>query len=946
MSVGPGGDAPNRNELRSLSGSSVRRTAAVDSGEDPLSVRIACRVYRAALRLGLDAGGQRFEQPMRQTFRALCLRRRRQGSAAAVLALAVGESLDVARHGRRKAARTGSPRGRGLAATGGPHDHRNSASRPGRGAGTLLDSLGTDLRLAGRVLRRRPGFAFAALTTLAIGIGSTTALFTVIDNVLLRPLPFPESERLVELWSWELGGADGRPGVPPALRRAWLEQTDLFEAIEVFDGSSRVLAGEGEPEQIQVTAMTHGLFELLGTRPARGRPLVAADAAPDAAAVVLLSDGLWRRRFGADPDLIGSTVRVDDTAFEVIGVMPRAFAFPDRGTDAWVALSDDVPGYPIARLTQGLDVQTAQQRADELAPMFIEAGLAEPRWGIQIFGLRDSFLFDVGERAERTLWILFGAVVLLLTIAAANVANLLLSHNTTRGHEIAVRAALGARRGRIARQLFIEAAVLALGGALLGIAFALAAVRLTTALAPDRLGFLTAHFIHVDGRVLGFALAVSLGTTLAFALLPSLQASRPGRAGALSGDRATAASGQRRLRGALVVAEVALAAVLLVGAGLLVRSLTALLRVDPGFDTAVTVVTLRPSPQRYRDEAAQRLLVDQLEQLAASLPGVQAAAVTSGAPPLFSGLSSANRAEAEGQPPALGVYRGETVSGPSQVEFLNVVNATDEYFRTMGIPLLEGRAFAPADATAAVAIISEDFARRFWHGSSPVGRRLRLREGQPWLTIVGVVGDVLQSGLDDQPGELEIYYPMAQARPGSPRLYLVLRGDIERDALMPGLRRGVRDIDPQLPIASAATMAESLSGDIAGARFNMLLLLGFAAAALLLAGVGIYGVLAYNVVRRTREIGLRVALGAGRADVVGGVVAGGMTLVLLGLGVGGLAAWALTRFMRSLLFEVEPLDPPTLAAAAVILATIALGACVVPALRAVRVDPMISLRGD
>jgi predicted permease len=903
-----------------------------------LSVRLACALYRRALRRHLDAGAQRFAEPMLQTFRSLCRRRRAQRSAPSVLLLALAETIDLARSAREARARHHAA-GR---------DHpRNAFGTRKRGALAWTDGLGADLRLAARALRRRPTFVLAALVTLVVGIGSTTAIFTVLDNVLIRPLPFPQSDRLVELWSWELAGSDGMPGVSADLRRAWREQTDIFDAIEVFDEGKRVLVGDDDPEQISVALLTPGLFELLGGQPVMGRPIVAADAAADAQPVALLSEGLWKRRFGADPDVVGEIARLDDTSYEVIGVMPRSFAFPARDTDVWIPLARDAAGYAIARLAPGVTIEAAQHRVEQVAPRFAAAGLAPEGWGLMLFSLRDSFLFDIGVSARRAIWMMFGAVCMLLLIAASNVAGLMLSQATGRRQELAVRAALGAGRGRIVRQLMIEAGLLGTCAALVGSGCALATVRLAVRFAPDRLNFLVAQPIVVDARILAFALAVALGSVFLFAILPALHATRPGHAmGPVGGHGHSASSGQQRLRAALVVAELAIAAVLLVGAGLLVRSMSALLHTDPGFDTGVTVVTVNPSPGRYGEEAAQRLLVTQLEELATSLPGVEAAAVSSGAPPFRSSLSSANHAEAEGQPPPAGVYRGDDVHDASQVVFLNIVNVTDDYFRALGIPLLDGRSFAPDDASADVAIISEDFARRYWHGASPVGRRLRLREGRPWLTVLGVVPEVLQTGLDARRGEIEIYYPMAQSAGGYPRLYLILRGELDADALLPALRRGLRSIDPQLPVSSVASMAELLSDDLAGPRFNMLVLVAFAAVALLLAAVGVYGVLAYNVVRRTREIGVRMALGARRADVVRGVVGRGMLLATIGLALGGAGAWGLTRFIRSLLSDVEPLDPATLVVTAGILLAVALLACIVPAARATRVDPLVALRHE
>lgn len=898
---------------------------------DPLDVRIGAAIFGAALRLRGVPESRSLRRQMRQTFRALCLRRRAERSAAAVLALTLGEAWDVVRNG------PGAPP---------PLDSRPAAT-PGslRHAGRL-STIASDLCSAARVLRRRPAFTAAALATLTIGVGAATALFAVIDHALIRPLPFPQSDRIVELWSWELGGADGIPAIEAELRRAWLD-SGLFDVIEVFDGVQGTLVTDAEPEQISITKITPGMLSLLGARPILGRTLVATDAAPDASPVLLLSEGLWRRRFGADQGVVGESIQVDDTRYEVVGVMSRDFFFPDRrSAAAWASLAADAAGYPLGRLAQDVSLEAAQQRADELAPQFAATGLAPEGWGIKLFGLRDSMLFDVGTTAERTLWILFGAVFLLLGIAAVNVTSLMFSQLTARQRELQVRAALGAGPARIARQLVFEATLLGVAGAVSGTLLAIAGVRLATSAAPDRLSFLTAHPIAVDARVFGFAALVSLVATGLIAGLPVALTALRRRGTPAGGHSATGGRRQRRLRGLLVVAEVAIATMLLVGAGLLLRSMATMLESDPGFDTSVTVITVNPSPQRYGEAATQRLLVDRLQEAAESLPGVTAAAVTNGAPPNMGSLTSANRAEALGQPPAAGVYRGGTATDASQVEFVNVINAGPDHFRVLGMPLLAGRAFSRADADADVAIISEDFAERFWHGESAVGGQLRLRPSAPVLTIVGVVPDVLQNGRDDQRGELEIYYPMAQLRPGYPRLYLMLRGEPERGALLATMRERLREIDPQLPVSSIATIEDSLWHDLVAQRFNLLLLTTFAGVALLLATVGIYGVLAYSVAQRYREIGVRVALGARRADLLGRVVGSGMALVAVGLLLGGLGAWGLTRFMRALLYEVEPFDPIALAGTAITLATVALAACIVPAVRATRVDPIRALRAD
>jgi predicted permease len=899
---------------------------------DPLDVRLATVLFRAALRFRGIARDGALHRQMRQTFRALCLRRRAEGTPASVLALSVGEALDVVRHGPAG----GSP----------PPRREPSATRPAGSHGGLLSAVASDLAFAARALIRRPGFTAAVLGTLTVGVGAATALFAVVDNTLIRPLPFPESERIVELWSWELGGADGIPGIGPELRSAWLD-SGLFDAIELFEGMQGTLVTGADPEQIGVTRLTPGLLQMLGAQPLVGRALVAADADRGSTPVLLLSEGLWRRRFGADPDIVGTTVQIDETSYEVIGVMPRSFAFPDRRSAmAWAPLPSEAAGYPLGRLAERLTIEAAQQRADELAPEFAAAGLAPEGWGIKLFGLRDSMLFDVGRRVERTLWILFGAVFLLLLIAAVNVTSLVFSQLATRQGELQVRAALGAGPARIARQLVFESMLLGVFGAALGTLLAAAGVRLAASVAPDRLGFLTAQPIAVDARVLGFAALVSLLATGIIAGLPVALAAVRRRDTPASDRGATAARGQRRLRGALVVAEIAIAAVLLVGAGLLFRSMTAMLAVDPGYRTDVTVTRVDPSPQRYADERAYRSLLDQLQAVAETLPGVTAAAVTNGAPPVYGSLTSANRAEALGQPPAAGVYRGERASDASQVEFVNVVNAGPEYFQVLGMPLLAGRTFSRADADADVAIISEEFAERFWHGRPAVGGQLRMRANAPVLTVIGVVPDVLQTGLDDEPGELEIYYPVEQTRPGHPRLYLVLRGEVDRGALRATLRDRLREIDPQLPVSSIATLEDSLWHDLVAQRFNLLLITAFAAVALLLAAVGIYGVLAYSVAQRQREIGVRMALGARQADVVGRVVGSGMALASLGLAFGGAGAWGLTRFMRSLLYEVEPFDLLTVTAAGLTLAAVALAACAAPAIRATRVDPIRALRAE
>jgi putative ABC transport system permease protein len=813
--------------------------------------------------------------------------------------------------------------------------------------GELMQTLLQDLRYGARMLVKKPGFTLIAVITLALGIGANTAIFSIVNTVLLRPLPYPESDQLVLVWGRLPGHGLDKLGASPPEFADYRAQNQVFSAVACYASLGLNLTGGGEPERITATYVSASLFPVLGVQPVAGRIFWPEEDQPGHNQVVMLSHGLWQRRFAGQTRVIGQTITLNGRSHTVIGVMPASLQFLHPETEVWKPmgftaedLSENERGSHylsvIARLRPGVTERQAQadlaaiaRRMQQQHPTVYQENSG---WGATIIGLHAELVGDV----QLALWVLLGAVGCVLLVACANVANLLLQRAVTRQREMAIRSALGAGRWRIMQQLLAESPLLALVGGGLGLLLAVWSQDWLLSLSPADLPRLAE--IGIDGRVLGFTFAVSLLTGWLFGLAPGWQSSRLSLNEALKeGSGKSAASGSRhRLRGALVAGEIAVTLVLLIGAGLMLKSLYRLQQVEPGFDPS-NVLTMRLALQqaRYSEPRRQRAFFEQLLARIASLPGVQAAGAVNYLP--LSGTGNRRNFSLEGQPePKL------------NLEFRMI---SPDYFRALGIRLRAGRLFSERDREDAprVAIINETFARLFFSNEDPLGKRIRLGNEQgpfPWLTIVGVVKDVKHGGLDLETSP-EMYVPYLQPLLPDwnvPPMFLAVRAGSEASNLTAAVRSAVQDLDRDQPLYSLATMEQLLARSMAPRRFNMLLLAAFASLALLLSVIGIYGVISYSVTQRTHEIGVRIALGARAGDVLRLVVGQGMWLAVIGVGMGLVAALALTRLMANLLYRVSTTDPVTFAVIALLLISIALLACYLPARRAMRVDPLVALR--
>lgn len=811
---------------------------------------------------------------------------------------------------------------------------------------TLLSSVWQDVRYAARVLRRNPGFTVVAILTLALGMGATTAIFSVVNGVILRPLPYTTSERLVVI-----RGNLHRPGLDEIPGSAgeyvdYRDRTRAFEAVAAYDTDGFNLTDAGNPERIEGAVVTPTLFSLLGASAAIGRTFLAEEEQYGRDGVVVLGHALWSRRFHRDPSIVGHAITVDGKSVVVVGVMPAGFYFPDPSTELWRPILIDADavsdnnrgshGYTIlARLKAGVTLEHAQADLDAITGRFKAEHPNNYRNGFSasMRRLHDEVVGDT----SRPLYVLLGAVALVLLIACANVASLTLARAASRGKEIALRTALGASRVRLLQQLLTENVLIALIGGASGLLVASWGIRLLIASAPDAIPRL--HEVTVDGRVVAFSTIVSLATGLLFGMVPAIRASRTDLHGTLTdGGRSGHAALHRGMGGLLVIAEVALSLVLLIGAGLLAHSFVKLQDVDPGF-TSSNLLTFRLSlpSARYTTFEQGDAFFNQLFQSLESAGGVGGAAAINALP--FSGRGGSRSFYIEGRE----VKRPED-QPEEQVRF-----ATDGYFETMKIPLREGRTFSPRDTRSRthVAVVNDAFARRHFAGGSAIGKRVSFSRDEPvWYEIVGVVGDIKHRGLDATTRP-ELYTPYRQplfadwtVRP----MYVVVRTAGDPLAAAAFVRQEIARIDRDQPISDVRTMDARIHRSLNDRRFNLLLLAAFAAFALTLAAIGIYGIVAYSVTRRTQEIGVRVALGARRLDIFRMVVAQGMTMTFIGTAVGVAAAFGISRVMSSLLFGVSTVDPLTFAVLPAVLLVVAAWACCVPARRAMRVDPIIALR--
>ena len=828
-----------------------------------------------------------------------------------------------------------------------------------RGGG-FVESLLHDVRYGWRTLRRNPGFTFAALLTLALGIGANSAIFSVASGVLLRPLPYPDPNRLAMVWmtNSRINLLEDWHSFP----NYWdyRAQNTTFDDLAIFNGTSRTLTGEGDPDRLIGAYSSANLFDVLGVRPIRGRVYTPDEDRPGANQVVVLSHGLWQRRFGGRDDAIGQNVQMNGVSVQIIGVMPPGFAFPTRETDFWVPVRatdgqrqnrGSLWLQVIGRIKAGVTVGQAQADLERVNGGILERFPGQKGYGIYVRNYRDQIVGDV----RPAILVLAGAVGFVLLIACTNVANLLLSRSATRERELALRAAIGAGRGRLVRQLLTESVLLGAIGGAAGLGLAWIGLRAILGSAPPDLPRLDA--IALDGRVLAFTVVLSLVTGLLFGLVPALQLARANPGETLK-DAARGSSGLgRSLRRGLVALEMAAAVVLLVGAGLMLRSFDQLQRVDLGFRSD-HLVTARVGlwGERYRPAQTRVDFFAQLMERLAGQPGVVGAAAVGTV--FLSATPNSTNFSIEG--------RGDFP--PEQAVEVPVDSVTPDYFRVMGIRLLRGRLFdardtrvflppapppppgaPPAPPTPpppfdAVVIINETMARTFWKDEDPIGRRIKYgqtADGGPWMTIVGVVADTRRTGYEAVVRP-ETYLPHAQTSDGN--LTLVIRTQSDPAAFLPSLRSVVRGIDPTIAVQGGRTIEDQLVEMTAQRRMNTMLLTIFGICAALLAAIGIYGVIAYSVEQRTRELSVRMALGASSRGIVGLVLKEGLSTSLLGLAIGLAFAFALSRSMASMLYDVPPGDPVTFASIAGIAALVAVLANLVPALRAIRVDPVQALR--
>ncbi|MCI0486651.1 MAG: ABC transporter permease [Blastocatellia bacterium] len=805
-----------------------------------------------------------------------------------------------------------------------------------------METFLQDLRYGVRMLRARPGFTVVALIALALGIGANSAIFSVVNTVLLRPLPYEEPERLVNIWASKTKAPDDRVAASAPNFFDWRDQNRVFTGMAAYLEDAYNLTGRGEPLRVKGVAVSGTMFSMLGVNPATGRNFLPEEDVEGASKVVILSQSLWQQSFGADPNVLGQSVDIDSESYAIVGVMPPAFSFPDAETALWMPLAVVKPSTwgrmdlffnVVARLKPGVSIEQAQSDMDSVAGRLAEQYPASNAgWGVMLVPLHEQAVGDV----RPALLVLFGAVGFVLLIACANVANLLLARAASRQREIAIRSALGASRWRVIRQLVTESLMLSLMGGALGLLLALWGGDILATLSTENLP--RAQEIGIDGLVLGFTCLLSIMTGLIFGLVPALQVSKPNLSETLKEGGRSSTGGVRSqfLRSALVVTEVALSLVLLVGAGLLIKSFVRLQQVEPGFESAnrLTLEVALPWTKYPGQEPAAAFFERALDRIEV-LPGVQSVGATTALP--FSGRDNWRLFYIEGRPH----------SGPQDYTGVGYRAINSGYFRALGIPLVQGRDFTEQDRSGVlpVVIVNQAMARKFFPGEDPSGKRFKMGGGpeskNPWLTVVGVAADVKHSSLDAE-AKPEIFLPYLQAAQTAMHIVVHTAGD--PGALTAAIRQEVRAVDPDQPVSKVATMEQLLSDSVAPRRFNLLLLGIFAAVALILAAVGIYGVMSYAVTQHTHEIGIRQALGARPVDVLKLVLGQGMRLALAGVVIGLAGAFALTRVMESLLFDVSATDPLTFAVIALLLTGVAAMACFVPARRATRVDPMVALR--
>jgi putative ABC transport system permease protein len=819
-----------------------------------------------------------------------------------------------------------------------------------------MNTLWQDLRYGARMLLKNPGITFVVILALALGIGANTAIFSVVNSVLLRPLPYEASDRLVFLNETSKSMEEISISYPNFTD--WRNQNHVFEKIGVYNRSNYNFTGAGEAERVVTGQVSADLFSALRANPLMGRLFTNDEDKPGGSPVVVLSYALWQRRFGGQTSILNQPLTLNGKSYTVIGIMPPGFQYPSR-VEMWVPVGQlsgeaswqqrgNHPGlYGVARLKPGVTFAQAKAEMDNIgANLEKQYNDSNAGNGIGMRPLIEIYVSDI----RRTLWVLFAAVAFVLLIACANIANLLLARAQSRQKEMAIRAAMGAGRWRIARQLLTESVLLALIGGTLGLLVAQWGIKLILYMSPDAIP--RSREITLDWRVLVFTIGLSFVTGILFGLVPALQAGVVDVHETLK-ETGRGTSGRHWLRSSLVVVEVATTLVLLIGAGLMIRSFYRLQKVNPGFSYEhLTSFTVALPGKKYATAEQREQFFNHLLENLRGLPGVEATAAASGLPLGNNGWQTGFVVDGRPRPPR------------DQTPLMEACLVTPDYFRAMNIPLKRGRYFDDHDDRSSLAgndlskldeverdyaalntiVIDEEFARRHWPNEDPIGKRIIMgSEKRPqFLTVVGVVGRVKMEGLSQDSNRVQGYFPFAQVPGGGMTVILKASGDPNQ--LISAVRQQVRTIDPDQPIYGVRTMDEIRAESVAPERLNLTLLSLFAGIALLLAIVGIYGVMSYSVTQRTHEIGIRMAIGAQPRDVFRMVIGQGMALALIGVAFGLVGAFGLTRLMASMLFGVAPTDPATFVSIALLLTGVALVACYVPSRRATKVDPVVSLR--
>jgi predicted permease len=795
-----------------------------------------------------------------------------------------------------------------------------------------MESLLQDFRYALRQLRKSPGFAIAAILTLALGMGANTVMFSVLNTVLLRPLPYPEPNRLVQIWETDLRRGDTHSVISPYNFIDWKNQSQTFEQMATYNTSSVVLTGQKAAARLSSSFVSAGFFDVLKVSPLKGRTFLPDEDQPGKAPVTVLSYGAWLRYFGSDPDVVGKSIVLDGQAYSVVGVMPAKFGFPYEGMEVWCLPGFDLKQtgrsshflFALGKLKPGVTLQQAQAEMNTIADR-LDVTYHQSGSGVRLISLQD----EIVGTAKRSVLVLWAAVVAVLLIACANVAGLLLARSAARHKEVAIRSALGGSRSRLIRQFLTESILLSIFGGILGIILAYSAGQFVISASAGAVPRL--RDLHIDHWVLAFSALACLITGIAFGIAPALSALRVDLNHSLKESGVAQVSSRFGMRSLLVVLEVALAMVLLIAGGLLTKTLWQLQHVDAGFK-AENLLTFRFSvpPAKYPTSAQRSELYERIAERLTALPGVESTGAINDLP--FGGSTSGSSFEIEGRAP-----------DPNMFLHAGYRTVSPDYFLTMRIKLLKGRAFSLHDSRDApfVAVVNQSFAKKYFpNNEDPLGHRLNSHD--KLYEIVGVVGDVKHQNLG-APGSPELYlcYLQADVAPWS---FFAVRSRAEIKTLAASVRSAVKEIAPEDPVNRMSTMSDTLDYSITPQKFSSLLLAIFAGLALVLAAIGIYGVIAYSVVQRTREIGIRMALGAVRADVLRLILRQGVSIGVLGLALGTVGAYLATRALSSMLYGVEPHDPLIFFGVAASLLIVVMLASYIPARKATLVDPLVALR--